>query len=238
MSDLQALVAEVTKEVEDSGFIRETIKKHLQKSLDESIASMFRSYGTFGKALEKKIEGELVVNLSQLSLAAYGDIILGHVRRVLDDQIAADAVVKLEKLVGKHLTKLDKTEWKLSEIIEKYKEGVSQYRLEREGQIAFEADESEYTPNHYYIGFEEERSNTGSVFGGKKSRYEMKYQLSIREDGTLSDFSINKRSPQQQMATGVDIHGFDAFLFNLYANQVKITVDVDEVILDWGSEHE
>ena len=223
MSDLQQLVIEVTKEVEESDFVRTTIKKHLEKSIEETLANMFRSYGTFGNALKEKLEEELVLNLKNLSVNTYGEMMLKHIKTQLNNTALEKAIPKIDKLIGKYLTQQKQTTWKLSEIIEAWRVERVDYDADNEDEFGLEINEESMSKSPWY------RISWGEK-PGRTTEY--KYIMTVY-DGVISGFTIDGYSFMRMTSTRNvnQEHNVDQLLLNLFVNQC--TIVVDEVNTSW-----
>ena len=69
MIDLNKLVNQSLANIEESGFVQETIQNRIKKTIESIVDDLFKSYGTFGKSLQAEIESKLQINFKELDIA-------------------------------------------------------------------------------------------------------------------------------------------------------------------------
>lgn len=218
--DIEQTVSETMAELIDSGFVKNTIKAQLEKAIKEAVGDVMRSYGDFGKALEAKMKEALGVDFKAIELPNYNQIVSNWVREIVDATLIADGKKQIEKNLATFFKPLEKSEWKITEIIEKFLEDIR------------EEDHSNYSDE---ITFIVERDGRWTYFyfdAEKKDRkYACKHRIGVT-DGHI--FTINIDGHDGKEVKFDRFYGFEGFLFKLYATKAKVIDDGDDVSTQIG----
>lgn len=122
MINLNKIVNDSMKQIENEGFVEKIVKEQLEKTIKDIVSDTFRSWSNFGENLKKHIEGNLNVNLENLNIDGYNTLVLAAVQEKLDLATKIQGVEKIKQAMDKMLKNV-KTEYKLSELIEEPKRG-------------------------------------------------------------------------------------------------------------------
>jgi hypothetical protein len=229
--DLQAKINDKFAELVDEGYVDKMIKETLQGTIKSIIQSSLRDWSDFGKQLEKHISEGMGVNLKRLNLDHYNDIVLRVVQEELAGTVLETAQESIRKRVQSVLGTLEKKEWKLSEIVAKFREKVIDSIGAQDGELGLEAQESEY--GGWVINLDEDANEDGGIYSTRRSRkpsYKYKYRLFLDKDGQVYSFLINGKRPDFTKETA---SRFDDFFFQLYASGVTVLVDEDDCVLEY-----
>lgn len=232
--DLQAKINEKFAELIEEGYVDKIVKEALQSTVKDIVQSSVRSYSSFGKELEKHIQDGMAVNLSRLSLAHYNDVVLRIVQEELDSTVAESATALIKERVQKSLGMLEKQNWKLSEIISKFKESLYG---EHEEELGFHVEESQYGGGHH-IYFDEHSKEDGGLYSSSrktKAYHKFDYKMHLDKEGKIYNFSIDGARPDFTKETS---NGFDSFFFKLYAFDAIVEVDEDECEISWEEDYD
>lgn len=234
--DLQVKINEKYAELLDEGYLDKLIKETLQGTLKSIVQSSLRDWSDFARQLEKHIGEGMDVNLKRLSLDHYNDIVLRIVQEELNGTVLESAQTAIQKRVQAVLGTLEKKEWKLSEIVTKFRESVLNTYGAREGALGLEVDESSY--GGWTICLDEDGTEDGGLYSTRrktKSASSFKYRLYLDKEGQVSSFLINGLRPDYtQRTTG----RFDDFFFQLYAKGVKLEVDEGDCVLEYQESYD
>lgn len=239
--DLQAKINDKFAELIEEGYVDKIVKETLQGTVTSIVRESLRDYSTFATQLKKHLEEGMGVNLSRLSLDHYNEVVLRVVQEEVNGTVLASVTPRIKERIQGVLGRLDKQEWKLSEIVKAFKEEVSGYG-EKAGEVGLYVEQSESRDGGWHIYLDEEPGNDrepGYLSSlhrkTRKPYYSYKYKLHLRSDGTAYNFSIDNQ--KDDYAKGADT-GFDALWFQLYANKVAIEVDEDECVLAYQEEYD
>lgn len=223
--DLVKMITEKVQQVEESGKLEEIIEKNVVKCLENVVADSFRWSGEAKKAIEEALKQKLAVDLSQVELPQYQKIVSEIVENQLNNAFVKDLKKSIEEAVSSVTGVIDKKEWKLSEIIEKFIDYIDKsydgYMDSRSGQCSLHVEEDN-TFAHIYFDAE-----------SGKTKYQCENSLFVYR-GKLSSATIdnNKFTP---LHTGAK-SSFDEFMFRLYCNAVTIIVDEYDCELEYYRE--
>jgi len=223
--NIQEQVQSALNNIVSSGTIEEIISKKVEKTIEDILNDSLRSYSDFGKKLEEVIKQSLQIDLSKISTLGYQQIVVDIVKQKLQEATLNHIAEPIEKALNEVIAPFEKRTYKLSEIIQKYKEHEWDSSDDDEVEISFHVEYGRY--GSVYIGFDKEEN---------KERYSCAYQLSInKEDNVLWLFEIKGWKPQRGDLRAQSIHGsFDHFIFNLYASQCPIEIDESNVETYWS----
>lgn len=213
--EIEKIVKEQFKEIVKSGFVEEKIKETLKTTIKSIISDCLRNYSDFGKEVKEKIKQSLSIGNMDLELPEYNQLVCNWIIEIVNNTIISTSKEEIEKNIKKFFKPLEKSEYKISEIIKEFMsdDGYS----EPPDDITFIREESRNCEGYIDYYFDED-SNA--------SKYSCKYRIGINKDGlwklSISDTEANK------MKTA-NLYGFDSFLFQLYASKIKIIDDYEDV---------
>lgn len=223
---MQELINAKIEELTKNGKLDEIVTAQATKFIQGIVNDTLSSYGDVQKAYKEKIQKNILDNLERLDFIQYSKSISDLIEAELNKSVVEIGIVPIKKMIQDFTGSLEKKEWKLSEIINKFKEEeVIPEEHNESGEIGFVHEESDY--GTVYIGFDEdEKSNR---------RHSCKYRLMVDKktkrlytphvDGILLH-------PIKEMG---GLYGFDLFLFKLYAMQCTIELDFDNVETEWST---
>jgi len=214
--DLNKLVNESLAKIEQEGFVQVTVEKQLKKTIESIVDDLFRSYSEFGKNLKKEVESHLSVDLEKLNIAGYNVMVLNAVQEELDKLVHTQGIEKIKCSLTELLGEVPK-EYKLSELIEEFKEDVLSDDSDYSGrEISFHV-KREY--GSIYISFDRDDD---------KSEYRCQYRIWAEKDGSITTIKINDKEFNNKVIMG-GLWGFDKTLFKIYSTGTKIIIDDGDV---------
>jgi hypothetical protein len=209
------------------GSLQKVIDKNIDDFVRESVGSVFSRYGSdFGKAFEKALQEDLCSKVGKISLEQYNDIVIRNIKERMDSVYLKSADEHMQKLLDKMFKKA-KGEYKFSELVEEFLP---------------EDEDCECDPGGKKISLhieEYERSGLAFVYMDvepKKESYSCEYRLVLNfdkedEETAFLSSSVRKdhRGTRQVRPEGLEgLNGFDATLFQIWAQGSKIECDFDE----------
>lgn len=226
--EVDKIVNQVMADFKEEKYLEKLIRKRLEKTMEDVVNSLFRSYSDFSKKLQEQIEKEMVVNLEELTLPEYNALVLNWVKEIVNNHIGDHLKKNIQENLDKFFDPIKKKEWRLSEIIDKFKEDCGGDDENYGTKMSFHCEETRYSSDDekymYHIYFDQEDD---------KDAYQCDFHLFIA-DGKLS--SVKSEKGDLAKSKYKDFYGFDQFLFQLYAGDVTIKVDegaVDTHFGDW-----
>ena len=223
--DLVKLITEKVQQVQDSGKLEEIIEKNVIECLEDVVSDSFRWSGEAKKAIETGLKEKLAVDLSKIELPQYQKIVSGIVETQLNNAFVKDLTKSIEEAITSITGVLEKKEWKLSEIIEKFIESIDKScdgsMDEQHESCSLHVDGNDKFI-HVYFDME-----------SGKGKYKCGNSLFIY-DGKLSSATVDNNMFTPLYAKSKN--GFDEFIFRLYCNAVTIIVDEYECELDYYRE--
>ncbi len=226
---MQDLINSKIKELTENGKLDEIVTKEATKFLQSIISDSLSSYGDVGKIYKEKMKSSLMEGFEKIDFIQFSQSLIDITQAELNKSIVEFGIDPAKQMIKEFVGGLEKKDWKLSEIIEKYKEKeiIPDDRMES-GEIAFIYEVSNY--GTIYISFDEEK-------GKKDKRYAMKYRLMFDSNGRMYSPTIDSKTLHPVTETG-GLYGFDLFLFKLYAMGCSIKLDPDDVDTTWSTDQD
>lgn len=214
MKELETAITAAFTKMAETGAIQKIIEQKIEKTVEDILGDLLRSYSDFGKGLKETIQNSLNVDLRELGLAGYNDIILKIVKTKLDASMEVFGKEQIEKDL-EELLKSPPAEIKLSELVEQLKEGHE--------------DEDHYQCT--CIVAWSDTDGYGRVYlheDGEKSKSQCSYELAFAKNGRIYSFSIEGRDPSKKIFCG-PFYGFERTLFQMYTAKTRLIIDEDDV---------
>lgn len=224
---MEKLINDKIKELTDNGKLDEIATKQATKFLEGIMSDALCSYGDVAKAYKAKLTAKLLEGFENFDFIKYSKSLTDLIEAELNKSIIEFGIAPAKQMIQSFVGNLEKKEWKLSEIINKFKENeVIPDEHGQSGEIAFIYEVSDY--GTIYIGFDKETKD-------KNKRYQCDYHLMIdKKDGKLYPPHIEGK-PIHPITEGGGLYGFDLFLFKLYAMNCTIICDPDNVETEWDT---
>jgi hypothetical protein len=220
--DMNQLVSKVAKDLIEGGYLEETVKKHLQKSIDEAIKDAFGYFSPFYKELRDKLQESLQVNFDKLDLPSYNAIVLDMVSKMIANTLQTEGRKKIEedlnKILGQPISKI-----KLSELVCEMMDDEEDYGDEYEGEDASLHISKGIALTYIYMDPEPD-----------KRKYDCKYQITIDSDNNkVLSVTIDGKGLDTSFITK-GAYGFEKTLFKLFVNGAVIELDEGQVDTYYG----
>jgi BMFP domain-containing protein YqiC len=194
------------------------IEKEITSTMVDIIHDSLRSYSDFGKKVKEAIQTKMDVSLEKLDLISYNEFIVKAIEtEMLSAQMANIEPIKkrIQEIVGI----FDKKEINLSEIVDKFKDEVSQDSSESSGEITFICEKSnKYSWYSIYMDTEPDTD-----------KYSCKFSFTIHGKGTVygfrfANFLMSERSEITPSLLS-SLNSFEKWMFRLTNSNVKVIVD-------------
>ncbi len=221
--EIQQTIQDELNKIIDAGTVNKIIQVQLEKTITDILSDALRSYSDFGKELKVAVGNALKIDLTQLTILDYNSIICKIVKEELDKCVFKGIQEPIATSIQSYMGALEKKEWKLSEIINKY---IDHLKGEDngDGEITLIVNEDRWGTFHVY--FDEDN--------GTKN-YDCEYQLDVNKEGEVYSFQAGKWHPHKGDLRESPIHGsFDAFMFKLYAGGATIVNDEHNCETSWS----
>ena len=121
--NITELVNKAVRDMDIEKIITEKTQEVIKETLESIIKDTFKSWSDFGKELQNKMSEELKINLSEIKLDEYNNVIISLLEQNLKENSTNNLYLKnkIDNLI-KEISETDvKKEYKLSEIINLYK---------------------------------------------------------------------------------------------------------------------
>lgn len=224
---MEQLINAKIKELTENGKLDEIVTNSAVKFIQEMVKYVLSPYGEVSKQYKATLQEKVLSGIATLDFIQYSKTLTDLVESELNKSIVEHAINPAKEMLNTFVGALEKKHWKLSEIIEEYKEKEVRYLNDNQsGEIQFIYEVSDYGTVH--VAFDKEEDKKGR-------RYSCKYRLMI-------DAKTNKLYAPTVDGLGVNpitemggLYGFDLFLFKLYAMGCTIELDHHNVDPEWST---
>lgn len=223
---MEKLINDKFKELSENGKLDDIVTKQVTNFITGIINDSLSSWSEVNKSFKEKLNTKIIEGFEKLDFIQYSKILTDLVESELNKSIVEFGITPAKEMIKNFVGALEKKEWKLSEIIEKFKdEEVIPEEHNDSGEIAFIREVSDY--GTIYIGFCESNKNI-------THRYQCKYQLMI-DSKTKKLYSPTIDGVASHPINDICLYGFDLFIFKLYAMGCTIDCDFDDVETEWST---
>lgn len=213
MIDLNKMINDSLKNLEEEKFVEKIIKEEIQSTLKNIIDNAFSSYSKFGKQLKEKVEESLKVDFSGLGLICYNELILSTIKTELNNLIQIQGVEKMKESVSGLLSEV-KSEYNLSELIQELKE--RDYR------------DHDYDDKITLIIDNDDRYGSCVIYIDKDEdidKYKCNYRISMDKEGKSYSIRVKDSEINAHYLIMKGLYGLDSLLLKIYASGAKIKLD-------------
>lgn len=200
MIDLNKIVNETLVNLEKEKFVETVVEKRIKQTIESVIGDIFDSWSSFGKSLKK------------------------HIEERLESTIKVKGLEKIKESIDEMLSDV-KSEYTLTEIIEKAKEDTAKEDYERDydEKVNLIIEKSCYGYIHIYLDNKDEKP-----YG----KWDYSCSLALDKEGKAYSIKLNgKEIDSKKIMDG--LYGLDNLLFKIYASGAKIILDQGEEADDY-----
>jgi hypothetical protein len=228
MQELQDKVAELLGQSIASGELDAAIKRKLDKTIDDILDDMLRSYSPFGKSLRAQLEKTLSVDMD-LGIGGYNVLVADIVARRLAEAIQGEWAADLAKRLDEVLRAAPKT-IKLSELLVKLAEGHEDTARDgRWSHATMLIERTEYGSRWVYLDPEPRN---------EREKYRFKWRLLVHDDGEISRVSGDDAEGSKRTLLAGRRYGMEGLLFQLHAGKTRLELDRDPGLHEHEYDHE
>lgn len=230
--DIKELIKNSIQNMDIEKIITEKAQEVIKETLESIIKDTFKSWSDFGKELQNKMSEELKINLSEIKLDEYNNVIISLLEQSLKENSTDNLYFKekIDKLI-KEIAETDvKREYKLSEIIDLYKSEYDEEAQEnRYEEMYLKVEENSLSDLIWiFINKCEVDNEYGSdIQFGYNTRTNKIISLNI-ESKIISDRSIYRNR----------LYGTDKLLYQMFLLGSKIIIDEKDCDLYYELEDE
>lgn len=216
------MIIDEVQRLEDSGEVKEVVKKHALKCIDDVVRNLFSWDTETKKAIEQAVSSGLKLNLENVKLQQYNKVVESAIADRLNNTSLEAVTDMIKEQIDGITNALEKKEWKLSEIMSKFIDCIDTGNMEHERETC--SLFIDRRGDWYSIRFDE----TEKVYS-----YECANTMYLSEERLVS-VQLDEFPLSPFLARPKD--SFEAFMFKLYCNNVKVIIDENNIELDYFRE--
>lgn len=221
---MEKLILKKFDELTKTGELDKIVTKRVESFIDDVVRDSLSNYGDVNKLFKEQLNSKLKEGFEKMDFVQYSKTLIDLVESELNKSVIEIGIAPIKEMINRFTGSLEKKEWKLSEIIQKYiDEEVMSEEEGESGEIAFVYEVSQY--GSIFVGFDESIKNRNHL-------YLCKYRLMINKESKKL-YSPTVERKLLHPVTEVGLRGFDLFLFKLYATDCTIDCDFDNVETTW-----
>ena len=242
--DIQAIVNEKLKEMEEGKVLENLISNTVEKAVTKAVTDAIDGY-SIKRIIEDKIEKDVKEGVEAVGFTAYNTLVAEQVKNLINSVIKDDVATKVNKIFNEvMINKREKV--KLSEIANEYRKLYDDIDCEEaqeldEGhfKVYWGEDDDREGFVWYYICFAmKEQCERGSSYryssslrGDNYKKIFLKLMKYEDNDPTILSAEFEGKD-LSKMDTLKNMSDFEAFIMNLVLNDTKIEIDIDENDID------
>ena len=206
------LQEEINKQVAkqfESGYVTELVEKYAKQSIENEVKELFDHWGPVTKQIKEWLKENFKLDFSQISLPEYNQYVIEVIEGSLGEILKTQTIEPITEMLKLKTQSLEKTNWKLSEIVNKLKEDW--FNFDGEGECFCEVKESSYGFKYIYL----DKDSNSEI-------YKCSIKINLNKENKVWHFendginSVLKNPP---------IGTVDTFLFQLFAQGATIEID-------------
>lgn len=208
----------------ESGFIEQTIKSQLEKTISGIVNDSLKEYSDFGKAIKEKINAVLPLAASNVELPEYNKFVADICTKTFDKLLHEQAQEQIETLLKADLGVMENkviTAQDIQNEIEKCFE-PEEYEEEREISVSFEV--SDY--GSFYLNIKDEEKGEQikvTLYNHSSSRNKDKIFHHVGYLNTCGWTGANSSKSERALNTYC-VERIERFFFRLYCAQTQINL--------------
>jgi len=219
--NINELVNNKIKELEESKKIEKTIEEVLEKTILEAVADAIKSY-----ELKRNIRDKMTKQISEvvkdIGFEGYNSFIVEKLKQIIDGTCKKDFEEKIQESF-KELLMVKHESIKLSKIFETYREWISNHLDEDEKNYdGFYASMEKSSYSWYTIILAKEKPLSYS----RKDSIEFTVHIRNNGEGWIGTIYLNGVDIEESIPFGY-LTKFESFLINLKYNKTPIIIDVE-----------
>jgi hypothetical protein len=214
--DIQSIIESKIEEQIQSGAIEKMVETQLTKMMSGVIENALSSYEDIADSVKKIMKEKLEINLDALQLSSYSTMMV----RVIEESAVGILEVHKQKMkdtISSILAVPEKQNWKLSEIVNKYRG-----QLYENPELVLQIKLTDY--GHTWVNIGEKQEST-SRYSSNQS-YDIK--MIIDKKTNIISNVWYKEDVVDSRKTKIYNHSIEAWLASLWMNSCTIEIDEDD----------
>lgn len=217
--ELQTVVNDKLQLILSNGVVDKLVEEQVTKTVVSIVNDLFRDYSDFGRELKKVLSDKMQISLENLKIDEYTVLVCNSIEGALMGTVMQGAIKKVTTHVKQVVGKLEKKSWKLSEIVQVYRDGL----YGDIPRVDVEVKEESYG-RYIYLG-ECKDTNTSSYRSYSSSKaHELTIHLSKKDNKVFA--VTNHGIPIDPRE--VNPNHWQVFMMQLWAEECVIELDEEE----------
>jgi len=227
MQELKNAVATAFDNVVASGAIEKAIQEQIGKCVETAVRDQFGYSGKMTKAINEKVAGLIDVNLDQIDLPSYRDLISKVIQKRVGAVMTTQFTEQLEKDIGEMLEPAP-AEITLEQLLEDFvKHQMDQYDASemRGRDFTLHIDRGDHNDGYVDIYFDKESN---------KSKYGCDFMIRTKKGGEVWALRLDGDEMKNKLYVG-PMYSFEKRLFQMYTAKTKLIIPAEASASDYDS---
>ena len=228
MDQLKEAVAAAFDKVVASGAIEEAINKSIASAVNSAINEQLRDYSDFGKALKAKVATLVEINLDEIDIPSYRQLVGDIVKKRVGAVMSAEFTEKLDKDIAELLAPAP-AEITLENLLEEFKAS------KKDAHNAYELSGNRFT---LIIERNERLDGYMDVYldeEPQKEKYSCDIHFRIKDAGEVWGLKLNGDDLKNKIFVG-PMFNFEKRLFQMYTAKTRLIIEADADADDFDTE--
>lgn len=217
--ELQIVVNEKLQLILDNGTVDKLVQDQLTKTVGSIVNDLFNDYSDFGKKLKKVLSEKMQVSLENLKIDNYTTMVCHAIEEAVVGTILENSKTKILSHVKEICGSIEKTNWKLSEIVAMYREKLSEHP-----ELVVEVGDVQYNSRWIQIGEKVEKSY--SSYSTPTQQYEIRILIDGKTNKVNNVWMEGKLIDSRN--SKMYNHSIEVFLMQLWAQDCILEIDEDD----------
>lgn len=122
--DIQQLAQQKLDEIIANGTLDKILTEQLTTTLKSIAEKVFADYSEFGKAVKGVLSEKMQLSLSKLNIDAYSIMVCNTIETIVNGTMLEGSKTAINRHLNELLKNIEKTKWKLSQIVAAYRESI------------------------------------------------------------------------------------------------------------------
>lgn len=218
-TDINQLVQNQLAKMTADGAIEKIVTEKVSAAIEASIGEAFGSWSPFRKAIEQGIKDTVKVDINDLGIPGYNDLVRKVLKERLGDFFEKKALIGIQAEMDSLLADFPQTVT-VSKIADMFREHVETHEYDRheEGSFTFIIRRSEYNSDGWFDIYLDPE--------GGKDWIRCQYSLRCKPEGVWA-CHIDGDDTKRKLFMG-PFYDFERFMFHAYTNKVIVEIDTED----------
>lgn len=214
--DLNKLIRQSIKEIEESGKIQEIVRNNIEDTIKKIVVDVYGPDSKFSELLRDKIKEKLEINIDKIDISSYNEILKQEIVEITSSEVKKKAREGVNNTIRKIFNEDVPKEYRLSDLLEEMKESFEYIEIEDQESMALYISDIDKWSGICFIYIDPKEDE-------EKYLCRNKIVIDMKTNEITSFVWDKKYVERKDVIEG--LYGMNKKLFNLMAKGTKIVFD-------------